>query len=158
MSQPIRSVLIYGYGVMGQGVARTFADAGFTTIVKSGRAAELTLPDNIRAVSTLPAEAPDLAIEFVSEDVATKQAVIAEMEKAWPDGGTLIATGTSGLDLVELAHGMKHPENFIGLHYFMPADTTPVVEVMAGLDAPREAVDRAAEALRKTGKEPVLLY
>ena len=53
---------------------------------------------------------------------------------------------------------MKHPENFIGLHYFMPADTTPVVEVMAGLDAPREAVDRAAEALRKTGKETVLLY
>ena len=158
MSQPIRSVLIYGYGVMGQGVARSFADAGFTTLVKSGRAADLKLPDNSRALSTLPAEAPDLAIEFVSEDVATKQAVIAEMEKAWPDGRTLIATGTSGLDLVELAHGMKHPENFIGLHYFMPADTTPVVEVMAGLDAPREAVDRAAEALRKTGKEPVLLY
>jgi 3-hydroxybutyryl-CoA dehydrogenase len=158
MSQPVRSILIYGYGVMGQGVARTFADAGFTTIVKSGRAADLTLPANMRAVSTLPGEAPDMAIEFVSEDVATKQAVIAEMEKAWPDGTTLIATGTSGLDLVELAHGMKHPERFIGLHYFMPADTTPVVEVMAGLDTPREAVDRAAEALRRSGKEPVLLY
>ena len=158
MNQPIRSILIYGYGVMGQGVARTFAEAGFTTIVKSSRAAELKLPANIRAVSTLPAEAPDLAIEFVAEDVATKQKVIAELEAAWPGANTLIATGSSGLDLIELAHGMKHPERFIGLHYFMPADTTPVVEVMAGLDAPPEAVDRAAEALRKSGKEPVLLY
>jgi len=158
MNQPIRSILIYGYGVMGQGVARTFAEAGFTTIVKSSRAAELTLPANIRAATTLPAEAPDLAIEFVAEDVATKQKVIAELEAAWPGANTLIATGSSGLDLIELAHGMKHPERFIGLHYFMPADTTPVVEVMAGLDAPPEAVDRAAEALRKSGKEPVLLY
>lgn len=158
MRPPIRSILIYGYGVMGQGVAKTFADTGFTTIVKSSRAAALKLPSNIRAVSTLPAEAPDMAIEFVSEDVATKQAVIAELESAWPGANTLIATGTSGLDLVELAHGMKHPERFIGLHYFMPADATPVVEVMAGLDAPREVLDRAAEALRRSGKEPVLLY
>lgn len=158
MTRPIRSILIYGYGVMGQDVARTFADAGFVTTVKSGRAAQLTLPANIRALGTLPAEAPDLAIEFVAEDVATKQKVIAELEAAWPGADTLIATGSSGLDLIELAHGMKHPQRFIGLHYFMPADTTPVVEVMAGPDAPPEAVERAAEAVRRSGKEPVLLY
>jgi 3-hydroxybutyryl-CoA dehydrogenase len=158
MSIPIQTVLICGYGVMGRGVAKTFADAGFATVVKSSRAKELKLPANLRAMDRLPAEAPDLAIEFAPEDVKTKQAVYAELEAAYPEANTLIATGTSGLDLVELAHGMKRPERFIGLHYFMPADTTPVVEVMAGLDAPAAAVDRAAEALRRTGKEPVLLY
>jgi 3-hydroxybutyryl-CoA dehydrogenase len=53
---------------------------------------------------------------------------------------------------------MKRPERFLGVHYFMPADTAPVVEVMAGLETSRADVDRVADALRRTGKEPVVLY
>src|SRR5260370_21435362 len=53
---------------------------------------------------------------------------------------------------------MKRPERFLGIHYVMPADTAPVVEVMAGLATSRAEVDRVADALRRTGKEPVVLY
>src|SRR2546429_2263915 len=163
MSTPIKTVLIYGYGVMGRGVAKTFADAGFATLVKSSRAGKLEgLPARTSVVERLPKEAPDLVIEFVPEDVPVKQAVYAEVEAAYsgnaPGEAPLIATGTSGLDLVELARNMKHPERFLGIHYFMPADTAPVVEVMAGLATPRADVDRVADALRRTGKEPVVLY
>src|SRR3989475_5229069 len=163
MSTPIKTVLIYGYGVMGRGVAKTFADAGFATLVKSSRAGRLEgLPSKTSAVEQLPKEAPDLVIEFVPEDVRVKQAVYAEIEAAYPgispDHAPLIASGTSGLDLVELARKMKHPERFLGVHYFMPADTAPVVEVMAGLVTSRAEVDRVADALRRTGKEPVVLY
>lgn len=155
----IRNVLIYGYGVMGRGVASTFAAGGFATVIKSSRASELKdLPPNARAVAELPDEAPDLIIEFVPEDVAAKKAVYAELEAKYPNADLLIATGTSGLDLVELAAGLRRPERFIGLHYFMPADTALVVEVMAGPKAPGAAVEAAAEALRRTGKEPVLLH
>lgn len=155
----IDSVLIVGYGVMGQGVSKTFADAGFKTTVKSSRATTLEgIPPGVTATSDFPREAPDLIIEFVPEVVSTKQAVYAEIEAAYPDGEYLIASGTSGLDLIELAAELEHPERFIGLHYFMPADKTLVAEVMAGPAAPREAVDRAAEALTRTGKEPVVLY
>src|SRR3954466_320279 len=159
MASDIASVVIYGYGVMGRGVARTFADAGFDTVVKSRRAAALAdLPSKVRAVDTLPAQAPDLVIEFVPEDIPTKQAVYAEIEAAYPGKDVLIATGTSGLDLVKLSAKMKNPARFVGIHYFMPADTTPVVEVMAGPSTPRGAVDRAAAALERTGKETVVLY
>src|SRR5258707_5564762 len=159
MSTPIQTVLIYGYGVMGRGVAKTFADAGFTTIVRSSRARELTgLPANTTAVERLPEKAPDLVIEFVPEDVRAKQAVYAEIEAAYSGDAPLIATGTSGLDLVELARTMKRPERFLGVHYFMPAEIAPVVEVMAGLATSRAEVDRVADALRRTGKEPVVLY
>ena len=159
--QPIQTVLIYGYGVMGRGVAKTFADAGFTTIVKSGRAAKLGgLPATAIAVERLPEEPPDLVIEFVPEDARIKQAVYAEVEAAYRSDANapLIASGTSGLDLVELARRMKHPERFLGIHYFMPADAAPVVEVMAGLATARGDVDRVADALKRTGKEPVVLY
>jgi 3-hydroxybutyryl-CoA dehydrogenase len=159
MGTAIQTVLIYGYGVMGRGVAKTFADAGFETIVKSSRAGQLAgLPDKVSAAERLPEKAPDLVIEFVPEDPRVKQAVYAEVEAAYPDGAPLIATGTSGLDLVELSRRMNRRDRFLGIHYFMPADVAPVVEVMAGLATPREEVDRVAEALRRTGKEPVVLY
>jgi 3-hydroxybutyryl-CoA dehydrogenase len=158
MSTSIQTVLIYGYGVMGRGVAKTFAEAGFTTFVKSRRAATLAgLPAKVTAVERLPETAPDLVIEFVPEDPKVKQAVYAELEAAYPDG-PLIASGTSGLDLVELSRKMKRRERFLGVHYFMPADVAPVVEVMAGLSTSREDVDRVADALRRTGKDPVVLY
>ncbi|HMH18156.1 MAG TPA: 3-hydroxyacyl-CoA dehydrogenase NAD-binding domain-containing protein [Burkholderiales bacterium] len=163
MDTSIQKVLIYGYGVMGRGVAKTFADAGFTTLVKSSRAGKLTgLPAGTVAVERLPEKAPDLVIEFVPEDVRVKQTVYAEIEAAYPGSAAgdapLIASGTSGLDLVELARNMAHPERFLGVHYFMPADTAPVAEVMAGLATSRADVDRVADALRRTGKEPVVLY
>src|SRR2546423_6864492 len=163
MSTPIKTVLIYGYGVMGRGVAEAFGDAGFASPGKSSRAGKLQgLPAETSVVERLPKEAPDLVIEFVPEDVPVKQAVYAEVEAAYsgnaPGEAPLIATGTSGLDLVELARKMKRPERFLGVHYFMPADTAPVVEVMAGLATPRAEVDRVADALRRTGQEPVVLY
>ncbi|HTQ72771.1 MAG TPA: 3-hydroxyacyl-CoA dehydrogenase NAD-binding domain-containing protein [Burkholderiales bacterium] len=159
MSQAIQTVLIYGYGVMGRGVAKTFADAGFTTLVKSRRPEKLAaLPANVAAAERLPEKAPDLVIEFVPEDTRLKQAVYAEVESAYRERTPLVASGTSGLDLVELSRWMKRPERFLGIHYFMPADVAPVVEVMANLTTPREDVDRVAEALRRAGKEPVVLY
>lgn len=159
MGTSIQTVLIYGYGVMGRGVAKTFADAGFATFVKSRRAGKLPdLPEQVTAAERLPEKAPDLVIEFVPEDPRVKQAVYAELETAYAGNMPLVASGTSGLDLVELSRKMKRRERFLGVHYFMPADVAPVVEVMAGLATPREDVDRVADALRRTGKEPVVLY
>jgi 3-hydroxybutyryl-CoA dehydrogenase len=159
MNREIRTVLICGYGVMGQGVARTFAAAGFRTLIYSRRAASLAdLPPGSIAVDQLPAAAPDLAIEFAPEEPAVKQAVYRKLEAAYPNDDMIIATGTSGLDLIELARPLAHPERFVGLHYFMPADTSPVVEVMAGPRASAALVDRVADAVARTGKDPVRLY
>jgi 3-hydroxybutyryl-CoA dehydrogenase len=156
---PIQSVLIVGYGVMGRGVSSTFAAAGFDTMIKSSRAAELDdLPDGVTASSDFPDAAPDLVIEFVPEDVAIKQQVFADVEAAWPDDEVIIATGTSGMSLDVLAEKLARPELFTGIHYFMPADTTAVAEVMAGPGAPADMVDAVADAVRRTGKEIVTLY
>lgn len=156
---PIQTVLIVGYGVMGKGVSATFAAAGFDTMIKSSRAAELgDLPPGVTASVDFPADAPDLVIEFVPEDVAIKQQVFAGIEAAWPNDDVIIATGTSGMSLETLAETLAKPELFTGIHYFMPADTTGVAEVMAGPGAPEQVVDAVADAVRRTGKEIVTLY
>lgn len=158
----IQVVLIIGYGVMGRGVAATFAAAGFDTVAKTRgtpRPPDSTVvPGSVTVTNRWPTSAPDLVIELVPEDLAAKQAVYAEIEAAYPDHDIIIATGTSGLDLHELGSRLRKPENFIGLHYFMPADTSKVVEVMAGPATPRALVDLVASALVRTGKEPVRLY
>jgi 3-hydroxyacyl-CoA dehydrogenase len=127
MTAPLNKVLIYGYGVMGQAVSGTFADAGFDVHVVSSRAASLAgTADKVTFHETMPADAPDLVIEFVPENYEDKQRVYREIEAAY-DGAPLIASGTSGLDLVKLADGLSHPERFLGVHYFMPAERSAPV-------------------------------
>jgi 3-hydroxybutyryl-CoA dehydrogenase len=161
-TQPIGTVLICGYGVMSQGVATTFAAAGFRTAILSRRADSLlNLPPCAWAVSRLEQlgnDVPDLAIEFVPEDIDAKQAVYRQLEEAFPESGLVIATGTSGFDLVRLASALVRPERFVGMHYFMPADSSPVVEVMSGPQTPAALVDLVADAVEATGKDAVRLY
>jgi 3-hydroxybutyryl-CoA dehydrogenase len=156
--QPIERVLVIGYGVMGRGIAQTFGAGGFDTVVWSRRASSLTdLPDRVRAVERPPAQAPDLVIETVIEDIDTKQAIFAELEALYPPD-VIIGTNTSGLPLDRLGASLRHPERFVGTHYFMPAEVFPMVEVMAGPATPRAVVDRVAAAMQRTGKEAVRLY
>ncbi|HZO01630.1 MAG TPA: 3-hydroxyacyl-CoA dehydrogenase NAD-binding domain-containing protein [Burkholderiales bacterium] len=158
-AEPIRSVLICGYGLMGRGVGNTFAAAGFNVSVCSQRAASLSgsRPD-IAFLGELPEAPPDLILELVPEDMETKRSVFRRIEARYGDADFLLATGTSGLDLNVLADGLKHPERLIAIHYYMPAESIPIVEVAAGPAAPRAAVDRAAEALERTGKLPLRMY
>ena len=158
MDSAIQSVVVVGYGVMGAGIVRSFAGAGFRVAVVSRRAS--TLADLPRGVSTsreLPPEPPDLVVETIVEDADSKRAVYREVEATYPPA-TLIATNTSGLPLETLADGLAHPARLVGVHWFHPADVFPMVEVVAGPAAPRATVDRVAEALARTGKEPIVLY
>ena len=114
------------------------------------------LPQGVTAVRTLPAEAPDLVIENVPEDAETKRAVYRALEKAYPPS-VIIATNTSGLSLDELAGALERRERFLGAHYFQPADVFPMVEVIAATATDPDVVERVAEAMRRTGKEPILV-
>jgi len=156
-SSPIERVLIVGAGTMGLGVAKSFAEGGFKTSIWSRRGANVPgLPKGIAASADLPADAPDLVIENVPEDFETKLACYRALEAAFPPS-VIIATNTSGLPLDALAKGLKHPERFLGAHYFQSADVFPMVEVIGGSATEKHVVERVAEAMRRTGKEPILV-
>ncbi len=157
MTADIERVLVVGAGTMGRGVAKSFAESGFETLVWSRRGADVPgLAPGVRASAALPSAVPDLVIENVPEEIAVKEAVYQALEAAYPPA-TIIATNTSGLPLDELARGLAHPERFLGAHYFQPADVFPMVEVIAGTRTAAEAVARTADAMRRTGKEPILV-
>ena len=155
----IRRVLVIGHGVMGRAVAKTFADAGFETIVRTREppAADDRLA-GVEYVDTLPTVAPQLIIEMVAETLEAKREVYGDVERHYEGSDYWLATGTSGLDMVVLSALLQRPDRFLAIHYYMPAAVVATVEVAAGPLTPAHAVDAVAEALRRTGKDPLVMY
>lgn len=158
MADPIRSVLVAGYGVMGKGVANSFLAAGFdvTVLTRDPAKALADAPKGLKAVADLPDEAPDYVSENFPEEVAPKQALYQAMEAKWA-GAAVIATNTSGLDLETLAKPLTHKDKFLGVHYLQPADAFACVEAIRIPETSDATVDRVCQALDRTGKEVVLL-
>ena len=156
-SNPIRRILVVGAGVMGTGIAKSFAAGGFETWLMSRRANSLgPLPPGVRATAEPPREVPDLVIESIPEEMALKRDLFHQLEKVYPES-VLIATNTSGLDLVPLFAGMKHPQRFLATHYFQPAEVFPMVEVVAGEHTPTAVLERVATAMKLTGKQSIVM-
>ncbi len=149
-------VLVAGAGVMGQGIARLFAGTSMAVTLMDTR--DVTAPhSSVRVVKQPPLDAvPDLVIEAVFEDRAVKRSVYAQLEEAYK-GAPVLATNTSGLPLDDLAEGLAFPHRFLAMHFFMPADVFPMIEVVRGSRTEDSAVAVAVSAVKKAGREPVLL-
>ena len=150
------SLLVVGAGVMGQGIARLFADAGLDVTMMDTQPVHVSHP-RVKFVRQLPAESvPDLVIEAVFEDAIVKKSVYAEIEKTY-GGRPVLATNTSGLPLDDLAEGLEYPERFLAMHFFMPAEVFPMIEVVRGKRTGNPAVDLAIATVKQAGREPIVL-
>ena len=157
MTTPIAKVMVAGSGVMGLGIAEVFAKAGFeTTVYRHRPKADLKLPAGARLVTTFKGEAPDLVIESIPEILDLKIEFFQSLEAAFGDR-VVIASNTSGLPLDDMAAKLKHPERFIGMHYFMPAEVSPLIEVIRVAQTSDATVDRVVAALAKAGREALIL-
>lgn len=157
VAAPVSRVLVVGFGVLGRGIARLFAGAGMqVSAVDPYVKDDGKLPAGITLVKDLPEEAPDLVVEAIVEEIDAKVAVFKKLEAAYGTG-TIIASNTSGLPLEDMAKHLKHPERFIGMHFFTPADVTPLVEVVRVAATDDAVIERAAAALAKAGREAIVL-
>lgn len=98
----------------------------------------------------------DLAIEAIVEDVEAKQECYASLEDNMRDD-SIIATNTSSLSITELASNMKHPERFIGMHFFNPVPLMPLVEVIAGEKTDDKTIVSIVKLAKKAGKIPIVV-
>src|SRR5262249_34506654 len=69
----------------------------------------------------------------------------------------VVATNTSSLPVDRLAEPLKHPERFVGMHWFNPPEWTPGVEVVAAPLTDPAVVDRVMTFLRALGKAPAVV-
>jgi 3-hydroxyacyl-CoA dehydrogenase/enoyl-CoA hydratase/3-hydroxybutyryl-CoA epimerase len=178
-----RKVAVLGAGMMGAGIAYVCARAGMEVVLKDvslegaekGRAYSVNLTK--KAVSRgkmtqeaadtllariLPTESPedcagaDLVIEAVFENPELKHKVFGEIEHlVAPDA--LLGSNTSSLPITKLAEGVQRAEDFIGLHFFSPADKMPLLEIIAGERTSDATLAKAFDLARLIRKTPIVV-
>jgi 3-hydroxybutyryl-CoA dehydrogenase len=163
----IQRVGVLGSGIMGSGIAEVVAAAGVTVIVRSRSRAtadamltalERSLAkqverekrtqsdaDALRArvtatTSLVDVATCDLIIESVVENLDVKLALFNELNDVISDH-TILATNTSTLSVQDLAMEMSRPERVCGIHFFNPAPTMSIVEVVRPLSASDATMD-----------------
>ncbi|MGI3224588.1 3-hydroxyacyl-CoA dehydrogenase family protein [Streptomyces sp. GTA36] len=107
----------------------------------------------VRRVGQLP-EGLNLLVEAVPERPELKRRVIAEAEERQP---VLLASNTRGLSIDELAAPLRRPGDFLGLHFFNPVWSMPLVEIVRGRRTAEPALNRAHEAAVLIGKETIVV-
>ncbi|WP_137154668.1 FAD-dependent oxidoreductase [Rhizobium sp. FKL33] len=98
----------------------------------------------------------DLVIEAVFEDRAVKKAVIEQVEAVLPES-SIFASNTSTLPITGLAENSKHPDQFIGVHFFSPVEKMMLVEVILGEKTGDKALAAALDYVAAIRKTPIVV-
>ncbi len=176
----VKKLGILGAGQMGAGIALLAAKKGIQVVLKdiSQENAEKGLAyaqkalekDKRQDQSKVPGilalikptaaaadlEGCDFVIEAVFEDRGIKAAVTKEAEAVMLASG-VFASNTSSLPITELAQASARPANFIGMHFFSPAEKMPLVEIICGKETSQEALAKTFDLAQQLGKTPIVV-
>jgi len=170
-------VAVIGAGTMGHGIAYVAALAGCEVRLTDARAE--ALPQALDKIDALTAggaargkvvtgrvsAVPDvrgavrdaaIVIEAVVEDLALKQSLFTDVERAAPPDA-LLASNTSSLSIAQIAAALTRPERLVGMHFFNPVHVMKLVEVVTHGPDSGPAAERAVEFARALGKEPIVV-
>jgi 3-hydroxyacyl-CoA dehydrogenase / enoyl-CoA hydratase / 3-hydroxybutyryl-CoA epimerase len=96
----------------------------------------------------------DLVVEAIVEKAEAKRGLFSDLEPRLPPTA-LIATNTSSIQLETLAGSLQRPDRFVGLHFFNPVASLPLVEVIRGEQTSDETMLAAMSFVTKIGKLPL---
>ena len=173
---------VVGGGTMGTGIAYVFAQAGYaTTVVEpddartKAMAAELraaadgavqrskldsdgadALLARIQRVASIDALASglDLIVETVPERFELKAEVLAALSATAP---LLLATNTSSISIDRLAAAVITPDRFVGMHFFNPVWSLPLVEIIRGTATSDAAIMQAERIVTVIAKQSIVV-
>jgi len=179
----VKKVGVLGAGMMGSGVAYVAASAGVEVVLKDisketaekgKQYSEKLLEKRVDRDRINPEQKAevlncilttekaddlkgcDLIIEAVFEDREIKTKVIQEAEAQIAETA-IFASNTSTLPISGLAEQSTRPHNFIGLHFFSPADRMPLVEIIVGQKTSKETLARAFDFVQQIKKTPIVV-
>jgi len=98
----------------------------------------------------------DLVIEAVFEDLNLKRKIVKRMEEVTPSH-CVFATNTSAIPIAKIAEGAARPELIIGMHYFSPVPSMPLLEIVPHEGTADKAKAAACEVGTKQGKTCIVV-
>jgi 3-hydroxyacyl-CoA dehydrogenase len=178
----IKTIAVIGAGVMGSGIAQTFAQAGYEVrlqaryedtlraareriaknqeaMVRAGLLAEGSAREALARIRTTTrleeaARGCQFVNESVPEDLGLKRDVFAALDRHAPRDAVL-STDTSGLSITAIASATERPEMVVGLHWMNPPHLMPPVEVVRGGRTADGVMDLTCTLARRIGRVPI---
>jgi len=172
---------VIGAGAMGSGIAQVLSQSGMEVVLKDvaqeyvdrGLANIRKMYDSrVKKEILTAAEADylfgmvkgttsyeglenvDIVIEAALEQIDVKLELFSQLDQICQPR-TILATNTSALSISEIAAATRRPDRVIGMHFFNPAQTMKLVEVIPGLKTASETTETAMQLCRELHKIPV---
>jgi len=105
----------------------------------------------LRSINELPVGL-DLVIETVPERLPLKREVLGQIDARLP---SIIASNTSALSIDGLAHCVKDPGSFLGMHFFNPVWSLAMVELIRGKATSEATLAEARKFADSIGKTSI---
>ncbi|CAM1333098.1 3-hydroxyacyl-CoA dehydrogenase family protein [Tenacibaculum aestuariivivum] len=178
----MKKIAIIGAGTMGNGIAHTFSQFGYTvhlidisknaldkgmaTIAKNldrmvlkEKISEEDKKNTLENISTYTSiekgvQNTNLVIEAATENVALKLKIFKNLDEICHKD-TVLATNTSSISITQIAAATNRPEQVIGMHFMNPVPIMNLVEIIRGYNTSDETMNFTVDLAKKIGKTPV---
>ena len=180
----MQKIAVIGSGTMGNGIAQTFAQHGFSvslidisnealtkaleTISKNldrmlakgsitEEVKEKTLK-NITTYTALEQGVKDVvvAIEAATENIEIKLNIFKELDALCPPE-TILASNTSSISITKIASITKRADKVIGMHFMNPVPIMKLIEVITGYSTSEETTEKIIEISKQLNKVPIIV-
>jgi len=181
--QKYTKIGMLGAGMMGAGIAMSTAVAGIDVVlldtsqeaadrgkdyaqkqwgkqVAKGRMTQEAMDALLARIHPTADYAALKGCELVVEAVFEKREIKADVTRkteAVIAADAIFASNTSTLPITGLADASVRPANFIGLHFFSPAEKMPLVEIIVGKTTSDATLARSMDYVRAIGKTPIVV-
>ncbi len=178
----MKKIAVIGAGTMGNGIAHTFAQSGFTVFlidisekaIEKGIANIISNLDRMIAKGTISEVEKkqtieniisftdikdgvvnaDLVIEAATENLNLKLNIFKQLsEICSPE--TILATNTSSISITQIASVVTNPNRVIGMHFMNPVPIMKLVEIIRGYNTSNEVTQKIMDMSVILGKTPV---
>ncbi|MBK7666981.1 MAG: 3-hydroxybutyryl-CoA dehydrogenase [Sphingobacteriaceae bacterium] len=178
----MKNITVIGSGTMGNGIAHTFAQFGYSvnlidisdaalqkaiaTITKNldrqvakGSITEADKTNTLKNIAThtdlkTAAQNADLVIEAASENPDIKAKLFKQLDEICP-ANTILASNTSSISITQIAANTKRADKVIGMHFMNPVPVMKLVEVIRGYSTSDEVCKLIMDLSKKLNKVPV---
>jgi 3-hydroxybutyryl-CoA dehydrogenase len=178
----MKIIAVIGAGTMGNGIAHTFAQSGFTVklidvsekSLDQGMATIASNLDRMISKELITAEdkaktitniitytdikdgvvGVDLVLEAATENIDLKLRIFRQLSEVCAPG-TILATNTSSISITQIGSVVSHPERVIGMHFMNPVPIMKLVEIIRGYNTSDEVTKTIMTLSEKLGKTPV---
>lgn len=178
----MKHISVIGSGTMGNGIAHTFAQNGYTVslvdisqdalnravetigknldrMIAKGTIAEAEKSSTLSNIKTYTilqdgVKEADLVVEAATENLDIKLKLFRDLD-SFCKPAAILSSNTSSISITKIASVTKRPDKVIGMHFMNPVPLMKLVEVIRGYSTSAEVTTLIMETSRKLNKIPV---